>query len=73
LLLGSGFGLAAGLGLMTAGHVLPGWVQLKLVIWLLAGGSIAMAVRLSRFAEIIIVFFTALVMAAAWLAIAKPF
>ena len=73
LLLGSGFVLVAQLGLMTAGYAWPGWVQLKLVIWLLAGGSIAPAVRLSRFAEINLVFFTALVMAAAWLAIAKPF
>jgi hypothetical protein len=31
------------------------------------------AARLSRYAEIILVFFTALVVAAAWLAVAKPF
>jgi uncharacterized membrane protein SirB2 len=73
LLLGSGFVLVGQLGLLHGTTKLPGWVQVKIVIWLLAGGSISLATRLSRYAEIILVFFTVLVVAAAWLAIFKPF
>lgn len=73
LLLVTGFALVARLQLTAATHSLPGWVQAKLVLWLLAGGAVSLASRLSRYAEIIFVLFTALVIAAAWLAIAKPF
>lgn len=73
LLLTSGFALVSRLQLTAATHSLPGWVQAKLVIWLLAGGAISLASRMSRYAEIVLLVFTALVVAAAWLAIAKPF
>lgn len=53
----------------------PGWVKAKLGIWLLAGAAMGLAVRLGggRFASLILVVFAALVAAAAWLAICKPF
>ena len=73
LLLASGFALVAKLQLTNATHFLPGWVQAKLVIWLLAGGAVVLASRLSRYAGFVLLFFTALVVAAAWLAVAKPF
>lgn len=65
LLLASGFALVGKLGLMSGGHSLPGWVQAKLVIWLLAGGAVALAAHLSRYAGFVLLFFTALVVAAA--------
>jgi hypothetical protein len=70
LLVVSGFGLAGLLGLM---HPVPGWLKGKLVIWLLAGGAMVLATRLSRFAGVVLIFIAALVLAAAWLAISKPF
>jgi uncharacterized membrane protein SirB2 len=73
LLLASGFALVAKLGLLDGGHSLPGWVQAKLGIWLLAGGAVALASRLSRYAGFALLFFTVLVLIAAWLGIAKPF
>ena len=73
LLLTTGFALVAKLQLTNATHFLPGWVQAKLVIWLLAGGAVMLASRLSRYAGFVLLFFTALVVVAAWLAIAKPF
>lgn len=73
LLLASGFALVSRLQLTAATHSLPGWVQAKLVIWLLAGGAVVLAARLSRYAGFVLLFFTALVAAAAWLAVAKPF
>ena len=73
LLLVSGFALVGRLGLMSGGHSLPGWVQAKLAIWLLAGGAIALASRLSRYAAFVLLFFIALAVLAAWLGIAKPF
>ncbi|HZT21528.1 MAG TPA: hypothetical protein VFB55_01330 [Verrucomicrobiae bacterium] len=73
LLLASGLALVAQLGLFGAGHFLPGWVQVKLVIWLLAGGAVALAARLSRYAAWVLLFFLALAAAATWLGVAKPF
>lgn len=73
LLLISGFALLGKLGLMPGTQHLPGWAQAKFVVWVLAGGAVSLATRLNRYAEIILVFFTALVAAGAWLAIAKPF
>lgn len=70
LLLISGFALSGLLGLM---HPMPGWLKAKFVILLLAGGAIAIATRFSRFAGWVLIFFAALVLAAAWLAIDKPF
>ncbi len=65
----TGFALGAALGL----HSAPGWMMAKFVIWLVVGASMALATRLSRYAVAIILFCTALVATAAWLAIDKPF
>lgn len=73
LLLSSGFALVNRLGLMSGGRFLPGWVQAKLVIWLLAGGAVVLASRLSRYAGWVLLIFAALVVLAAWLGIAQPF
>jgi hypothetical protein len=66
----TGFALAGKLGIVQAP---PGWLNAKLVIWLLAAASITLAVRFSRYAGVVLVFFVALVATAAWLAIDKPF
>lgn len=69
MLLVTGFAMAAKLGI----HSPPGWLKGKMVIWLLAGGSMVLATRFSRFAGAILIFFILLVATAAWLAIDKPF
>ena len=70
ILLVTGFTLALQLGI---GKNLPGWIWGKVVIWLLAGGSVAAARRLCRFQVPMMVWFLALVAVAAWLALYKPF
>jgi hypothetical protein len=70
LIICSGFALAYQLGVR---EVVPGWLKGKMVIWLLAGGSMVLATRFSRFAGSLLIFFALLVLAAAWLAIEKPF
>jgi hypothetical protein len=70
LIIATGFTMAAQLGVL---HTAPGWLKGKLVIWLLVGGSMALATRLSRYAGAVMVIWTLLVLAAAWLAIDKPF
>ena len=69
-LLITGFALASTLGVLKTA---PGWLKGKLVIWLLVGGSMALATRLSRYTGVVLVVFALLVLAAAWLAIDKPF
>lgn len=69
ILLTSGIALGLQLGLT---HPAPFWVIAKFGIWLLAGAAVSLAVRFSRFSEIILIFLTGLVFAAAWLAIYKP-
>jgi hypothetical protein len=69
LLIVTGFGLGAALGL----HAPPGWMKAKFVIWLLAGGAMVLATRFSRYGGAVLAIFTLLVVAAAWLAIDKPF
>lgn len=74
LLLGTGFALADQLRQMGNDmHPIPGWLKAKLGIWLLTGASLALAARLGRFAILVLVFLTALVVVASWLAIVKPF
>jgi hypothetical protein len=70
LLLASGIALGLKLGVT---HPAPLWLQAKFGIWLLAGGAMVLATRFSRFAGQILIFFTVLVLTAAWLAIDKPF
>lgn len=70
ILLGTGFALASTLNVL---HSAPGWLKGKLIIWVLVGGSMALATRLSRFTGAVLVVFVLLVLTAAWLAIDKPF
>lgn len=70
LLLVTGFALAGRLNIMNP---IPGWLKGKMVIWLLAGAAMILATRFNRFAGWVLIFFAALVLAAAWLAIDKPF
>jgi hypothetical protein len=51
----------------------PYWVKGKLFIWLLAAGSVALSVRFSRYALTLLIFYAAMVMAAAWLVLYRPF
>lgn len=66
----AGFGLAARLGLMSG---LPGWVWMKIAIWLILGGVMTLAKRKGYIGWPLLVSFLALGAAAAWLAIMKPF
>ncbi|EEF62036.1 hypothetical protein [Pedosphaera parvula] len=70
MLVFSGFALAHQLGALNS---IPGWLRGKFVIWLLAGGAMALAIRFSRFTGLVLIFFAGLVLAAAWLSIQKPF
>ncbi len=70
ILLVTGFALAGQLHLM---HPVPGWLQGKMFIWLLAGVAMTLATRFSRFAGPILAGYALLVAVAAWLAINKPF
>lgn len=66
-----GFGALARLGIVQAG--LPGWVYVKVAIWLLFGGMTAILVRKPEFAKSL--WFVTLVLAGlgAYLGGAKPF
>jgi hypothetical protein len=68
ILLTSGIALGLQLGVT---HPAPFWVIAKFGIWLLAGSAIIL-MRFSRFAGIILLYFSALVFAASWLAVYKP-
>jgi len=71
LILASGFGMLASRGLLH-GDV-PGWVKAKFFIWLLMGGSIVLATRLSRALWSLILAWALLGATAAYLALYKPF
>lgn len=75
LLLASGIAMGLELKQATDATSMPGWIKAKFGIWLLAGAVMGLAVRFGngRFGGLILVFFTLLVAAAAWLAMAKPF
>jgi hypothetical protein len=70
LIIVTGFMMASQLNVL---HTAPGWLKGKMVIWLLAGGAMVLATRFNRYAGLVLVFYTALVLTAAWLAIDKPF
>jgi hypothetical protein len=70
LLLIAGFGMAARMGMMGN---LPGWVYAKLCVWLVLGGSIALAKRKGQIGWPLMILFVGLGATAAWLAIMKPF
>jgi hypothetical protein len=66
----SGFGMAARLGITSP---LPKWIYAKLVIWLLLGALIALIKRIPRKSATWIISVFVLALAAALLAITKPF
>lgn len=66
----AGFGLAARLGYFQN---LPNWVWMKIVIWLVLGGAIALAKRRGQLGGPLLTAFVLIGGFAAWLAIAKPF
>lgn len=69
IVLVSGFGLAARLGLVAG---LPAWIYMKLTIWLLVGAAIALVKRLQKYSKIWFVVTLLLVTAAAFIAVTKP-
>lgn len=66
----AGFGLLARLGMATGW---PGWVWAKLALWLLLGGVLVLPYRKPQWARGLLLTLPILGLAAAWLAIAKPF
>lgn len=70
LILISGFGMAARLGLVGG---LPGWVHAKLGIWLALGGAIALAKRKGSIGWPIAILLLGVGTTAAFIAINKPF
>jgi len=67
----SGIAMLSSLGLLHGDP--PGWVKAKFFIWLLFGGSISLAARVSRAIWILIPTWLILGTAAAYLALYKPF
>lgn len=70
LALVGGFGLLARLGLASGW---PGWVWAKLALWLLLGALAAVPYRRPALARPVLLTLPVLGLAAAWLAILKPF
>lgn len=70
LILVSGFGLAARLGLVRG---LPGWIHAKLAVWILLAASIALAKRKGHLGWPIALFLLGLGSVAAYIATNKPF
>ena len=70
LLLVSGFGLAARLGLFSS---LPGWVFAKIGVWLVLGGAIAVVKRKGMIGLPLFLILIGLFAATAIIAITKPF
>jgi hypothetical protein len=71
LILVGGFGMLARLGLASGG--LPGWIWAKLVIWMLFGALAALPYRRPQLARPVFLTLPLLGLAAAWLALTKPF
>jgi hypothetical protein len=71
LIIVTGFMMLSSLGMLHGDP--PGWIKAKLFIWLLLGGSISLAARLSRAIWILIPAWILLGMAAAYLGLFKPF
>lgn len=70
LLLISGFGMAARLGLVTG---LPPWIHAKLTIWVLLGGAVALAKRKGHLGWPLAILLLGVGTTAAYIAINKPF
>lgn len=72
VVLTAGFGLMARIGVMH-GVVFPGWVWIKLAIWLVVGGLVALAFRRSPWVGATLVLLPVLAAVAGWVALTKPF
>jgi len=70
LILISGFGLAARLGMVRG---LPNWVYAKLAVWFLLGAALTIAKRKGHIGWPVFILITGLGVTAATLAITKPF
>jgi hypothetical protein len=71
LILLGGFGMLARLGIVQAG--LPGWIWAKLTIWVVVGALIALAYRTRGLARLTLLAAPVLALAAAAIALYKPF
>lgn len=71
LILLGGFGMLARLGVLHGG--LPGWIYAKLVIWLIASGSIALVYRGPDLARALLIALPLLAVLAGYFALYKPF
>lgn len=71
LILLGGFGMLARLGIVHG--LFPGWVMVKIGIWVVLGASIALPYRGRRFANALLIVVPMLAVAAAATAIYKPF
>lgn len=71
LILTGGFGMLARLGIVQGG--LPGWILVKLAIWLVLAGGIALPYLDRRFARLLPVAVPLAALAAAATALYKPF
>ena len=72
LILLGGFGMLARMGIMHGGG-LPGWIYLKLAIWLVLAASIALVYRGREVARALVWTVPLLALAAAAAALIKPF
>lgn len=70
ILLG-GFGMLARLKLVQGGS-LPGWIYLKLTIWVIMGAMGMVMYRAPKVARWMLILLPLLGMAAAWIAVTKP-
>lgn len=71
LILLGGFGMLARLEIVQSG--LPGWIWLKLILWLLIGGLLALPYRKPQSARLMWFIGPALGLLAAWVGLYKPF
>ncbi|MCL7927348.1 MAG: hypothetical protein M8860_12540 [marine benthic group bacterium] len=71
LILLGGFGMLARLGIVQGG--LPGWIWLKLVIWVVIGGLMALPYRVPGASRSLWLLGPALGLLAAWAGLYKPF
>jgi hypothetical protein len=71
LILLGGFGMLARLGIVQTG--LPGWIWLKLVLWVAIGGLLALPYRVAGASRLLWLIGPAIGLLAAWAGLYKPF